>query len=329
MSELQFGRRAELVLSRPLLTTGAAYEDVELDLSEMRFRFEVRQSDLETPNHARITVYNLSDSTARAAEREFTRVTLSAGFEGGAQYGIVFQGTIKQTRRGRAMGPENVSPYLEILASDGDIALFSTFVKETLQGNLTKPEAQHRVIREQAGLGEGFVMDLQAVNALSRAKVLFGLATDCFRTLDVTHGGRTSVQKGAAQMVALGKYIPTVAPGQKAVVLNAATGLVGVPEVTQEGVKVRCLLNPNIVIGGAIQINNKDVNDLLLSGDVLYLDQRLETLPGQKPKIPDGDGFYKVLVAEHVGDTRGRDWYTDIIALGATDDGTVVPGAGS
>jgi hypothetical protein len=27
------------------------------------------------------------------------------------------------------------------------------------------------------------------------------------------------------------------------------------------------------------------------------------------------DGFYRVLVAEHVGETRGNDWYTELTFL--------------
>ena len=38
----------------------------------------------------------------------------------------------------------------------------------------------------------------------------------------------------------------------EAVVLTAETGLVGAPEQTNDGIKVRCLLNPRLRIGGRI-----------------------------------------------------------------------------
>ncbi|MNT44118.1 hypothetical protein D3C72_1806300 [compost metagenome] len=37
------------------------------------------------------------------------------------------------------------------------------------------------------------------------------------------------------------------------------------------------------------------------------------------------DGFYYVMIAEHRGDTRGGDWYTEAICLAA--DATTIPEA--
>jgi hypothetical protein len=35
------------------------------------------------------------------------------------------------------------------------------------------------------------------------------------------------------------------------------------------------------------------------------------------PATVTNDGFYRVMVAEHVGDTRGNDWYTELTCLAA------------
>lgn len=328
----QFLRRASLILSRPGTAVGPGTGGTELDLSEMHFTFKVNQSDFQTPNDAVIRVHNLKNETAQAvASREFSQVTLSAGYQGSPQYGVIFAGTIKQTRRGREMGHNNVNTYIDISAAEPDSALLSGFVSQTLQGNATDAIQQFDALRKAAGLQPGFVMDLPP-NTLSRGKVLYGMARDHFRLLEQTHGGRVSMQNGRVQMVALDGYIPPTMPGAEAVVLNAATGLIGVPEVTQDGVKVRCLLNPNIVVSGIVQINNADVQDQLLTGALLRVPGRLEDLTLQKPSIPPGDGFYKVLVVEYCGDTRGRDWYSEITALGLTAapelGGRVQPNAG-
>ena len=42
----------------------------------------------------------------------------------------------------------------------------------------------------------------------------------------------------------------------------------------------------------------------------------------QQAKLQD-DGYYYVMLAEHYGDTRGNDFYTDVICLAA--DVTVLP----
>jgi hypothetical protein len=102
----------------------------------------------------------------------------------------------------------------------------------------------------------------------------------------------------------------TYDPGT-AVQLNVKTGLVLVPEATDNGIEVTCLLNPAIRIGQQVQINNKDINttSLTQSGQSL-----LPLLPF--PATVTNDGFYRVLVASHVGDSRGgSEWFTKMTCL--------------
>jgi hypothetical protein len=97
-------------------------------------------------------------------------------------------------------------------------------------------------------------------------------------------------------------------PGQ-AVELTGATGLIGTPEQTNEGISLRCLINPKLKINGRIKLNNKSVlrarTDLIM-GDL--------ALPGL-----DRDGFYRVLRQKISGDTRGNDWYMDNLCIGIDD----------
>jgi hypothetical protein len=68
-------------------------------LSALRVVFHVRRGDLQTPNSAAIRVYNVSETTKQRIEKEFTRVVLQGGYQG--NFGIIFDGTIKQVRRGQ------------------------------------------------------------------------------------------------------------------------------------------------------------------------------------------------------------------------------------
>jgi hypothetical protein len=108
MSEL-FGRKCSLIVGD---TAGNG-----LELSALRVTFTVNKADNQSPAHAIIRVYNLSDDTARTVQKEFTRVALQAGYEG--DYGLIFSGTVSQVRKGR----ENpTDTFLEIVATDGDEA---------------------------------------------------------------------------------------------------------------------------------------------------------------------------------------------------------------
>jgi hypothetical protein len=84
--------------------------------------------------------------------------------------------------------------------------------------------------------------------------------------------------------------------------------MIGAPQQTNEGVNVKCLLNPNIKIGGRIQIDNASIQAFKINLSV----------PNSAANIPaplTADGVYYVLVAEHSGDTRGVEWYSNLICL--------------
>jgi hypothetical protein len=141
--------------------------------------------------------------------------------------------------------------------------------------------------------------------ALPRGKVMFGAVRDHARTFMRTNNLRVSVQGGQMQFMPITSFLP----GQ-AVVLNSFTGMIGIPEQTQDGIKIKSLLNPNFRMNGQVQINNKDIQKAVLD----------PSLQGQVqfdfiPKI-NADGFYRIIVAKHKGDTRGNDWYSDLITVG-------------
>lgn len=105
-----------------------------LDLSNLRIKFATHKGDLETPNSAEITVYNLSDETVSRIRGEFKRVVLSAGYEDAAA--VIFDGQIRQVRSGR----DAADSWLEIILTDGDRAYNYAVVNQTLAAGSTPLE---------------------------------------------------------------------------------------------------------------------------------------------------------------------------------------------
>lgn len=274
-----------------------------LDLSQLRIVFKTRQSDVQTPNTAIIRVYNLSDHTAQSVQKEFTAVRLQAGYETGA-FGTIFDGTIKQVRRGR----ENpTDTYLDILAGDGDKAYNQAVISKSMAAGYTDKDELDALVQSM-GLPPGYIADMTP-GAGQRGQVLYGLARDHMRNLADRNGMTWSIQNGQVQMIPNTGYKPGTA-----VVLNSNTGMIGLPEQTEGGILVRSLLNPNIKIGCLLQIDNASIQQDLFGGKFLNAPGRLENLKGVKPKITS-DGFYKTYVAEFEGDTRGEPWYCDMTCL--------------
>jgi len=274
-----------------------------LDLSDMRIRFAVRRGDFRTPNSADIRIYNLSENTVKWVQREFTRVVLQAGYAG--SYGVIFDGTIKQARRGRESPTDT---YLDLTAADGDSAYNFAVMNVTLAAGSTANDHLQQVLQSMAsrGITMGESPALSA-NKLPRGKVFYGMTRDFLDILGKTQDVSWSIQDGKLTLVPNNAYLPG-----EAVVITSATGMIGLPEQTQNGINVRTLLNPGIRIGKQLHINNTSIQQYRFG-----LSVNAGTSNGfvaQQAKITD-DGFYKAFVVDHYGDTRGNDWYTDTICL--------------
>ncbi|MGG2044122.1 phage protein [Burkholderia gladioli] len=292
----QFGRKISLIIGPD---SGNA-----LDLSALRIVFHVRRGDTQTPNSLRVRVYNVSDNTSQSAEsKEFTRVVLQAGYEG--SYGIIFDGSIVQVRRGRESATDT---YLDITAADGDMAYNFAFVNTTLAAGATQSDIVNACIRSMAtyGVTAGYIPDLPN-NPLPRGRVLFGLARDHLEVVARTTQTLWSIQDGKLQIVPETSYVPGDIP-----VIDRKSGMVGMPEQTQNGIKVRMLLNPSIKIGRLIQLDNSSIQKFEFGLSVS--DQPNNYFAATQNKI-NGDGFYYVMDLGMWGDTRGNDWYTEVICL--------------
>lgn len=295
-----------------------------LDLSEFRIRFSVRRGDYQTPNTADIRVYNLSDSTANRVAKEFSRVVLQAGYEG--NYGIIFDGTVIQSLQGRESPTDT---YLDIRAADGDQAYNFAVVNVSLAAGATPKDQIQAVLRamQPHGVMEGYIPELDG-NPLSRGVVLYGMARDVLRTIAKNTQTAWSIQDGKLNFVPLSAYMPGDIP-----VITSETGMVGMPEQTQNGIKLKMLLNPSIKVGTLIQINNASIQgyryDLsntkgaFASNAQAATSSKLNSTDDYRSgsKTPQADmrkhdGYYYVMVANHAGDTRGNDYYTDVICLG-------------
>jgi len=101
----------------------------------------------------------------------------------------------------------------------------------------------------------------------------------------------------------------------EAVKLNVNTGLIGMPEQTDGGIRVQCLLNSRLRIGGLVQLNNEEVIQMMQrnpdSAPIAF--NQWAGFQFQAALSPDG--AYRAFVVEHEGDTRGHSWYSNLICL--------------
>lgn len=299
----QYLRKASLIIGED---AGKA-----IDLSALRFRFDIRRGDMQTPNSARIRVYNVAPETAHRVRDEFTRVVVQAGYE--RNYAIVFDGSLIQARYGRENG---VDTYLDLSCADGDRAYNFATVSATLAAGSTTEDHVNVCLRsmENYGVGTGYIAPVVG-RPLPRGKVMFGMAKDFMRLAAKTTSSVWSIQDGKLNMYAETAYVPGAIPK-----ITADSGLIGFPEQTRNGVSFRMLLNPGIKIGQIIQLDNSTIQQFE------YGLSQAEQVPNariQQQNRLQSAGFYYTMLVNHSGDTRGDAWWSEVLCIAA--DGTAIP----
>lgn len=271
-----------------------------LDLSQFKITFTIKKTDAQSPNEAEIKVYNLSQNTVNQIQKEFTRVTLQAGYQD--NFAVIFDGNIKQIKSGRDNGTDS---YLHIFAGDGDDAYNFAIVNKTLSAGASQSDQVKAAIGSMDSVSEGDIQ-IQNKTKLARGKVMYGMSRDYLRQSADTDRAAWSIQDGKLQIIP----IDGIAKGT-AIVLNSKTGLVGTPEQTNDGIRARTLLNPQIKIGGAVTIDEEDIQ----AATIQSISPTKKTDKVNTPATIANDGQYKIISIEYNGDNRGNDWYCDIIAL--------------
>lgn len=273
-----------------------------IDLSSMHIQFHTFAPDTDSPGQAVIRVWNLSENTANQIQKEFNHVILQAGYVDPGP-ALIFSGTITQTKKGAESA---IDSYIDIFAADLDQFYTNTLVSKTLAAGSTTKDHVAAIIQagQASGAQQGAIPDsLGTGGTLPRGKVLFGMAREQMNNVAVSTSTSWFVENGKVNMVEDTGYLPG-----DIVVINSQTGMLGVPEQTNQGIEVKCLLNPNIKIGTRVQLNNADIVNNQVNQNV---PQNATNLIANK----SADGVYRVLVKEHSGDNRGNDWTSSLVCL--------------
>lgn len=284
-----------------------------LDFADFKVQFTVRRGDISTPNSCDVRIFNLKDETAKLiGQPEFTTLSLSAGYEG--NFSLLFQGTIKQFRLGRLNALDS---YVDLTAADSDEAynfapVLVSVPAGTNQGGVAKVLLNSM---SRFGVTQGYLPTLPS-NQLIRGKVIYGMARDEYNRFAWTNNCKWSLQDGKSTLIPYTSYIA----GSAVPVISVSTGLIGIPEQTNAGISIRTLLNPQYKIGTLVQLT-VGVNTFRRSLDLPSQGANIKTAQQVQTSA---DGLYYVMRAEHEGDSRGNEWYSDLTCLSV--DSTITSG---
>ena len=281
-----------------------------IDLSQLKITFQVLQANIQSPNICEARVYNLSDQTVKKIRQggEFTKVTLKVGYQEDNSLTQLFSGTIKQTRSGRLNATDT---FLDIFGTDADRPYNQATVNKTIAAGYSLSDLHLALGSSFQALGAtvGTVPGDLSAQVFPRGRVLYGMTKDHARDFANTTESDWSLQDGSFVVIP-----KTGVTTQDAIVLTAFTGMIGIPQQTENGISVRCLLNPKLRYGARLKIDNKSVIEQKAQLGDFALNPQLDPNTGKNLYL-DWDGVYKVVWVNHAGDTRDNQWYSDITCI--------------
>lgn len=264
-----------------------------VDISNLHCVFSILKTMSSEPNKSTLQIYNLSTKT-RNSITSGKRIVIEAGYESG-QYGLIYDGDIIVVVNSGMNGKDKLT---QIIAQDGDLFLNSGFIN----ASYSKGQKSIDYFKQSVGAvgGETDAVTSEAKSsALPRGKVMFGSTSDYMRQFAKNEDALFFIDDGKINLVKAADP-----PRGQVVSLSPNSGLIGTPELSEDGIKGKCLLNPMIKLNGLVHIDNQYVemsSNFALASHV------------------SGGGFstgiYKIIQFTHTGDNRGNDWYTDFIGI--------------
>ena len=259
------------VLRRQARITHTGADNVATEFEGLRVMFRIVATPTTDTDVSRLVVYNLTRGfTGGIRLGDGVRIEGRTGDDG---YQQIYTGSVAgvlNTREGADWRTELVMSSL-------------TLKNYTETGSYRGIQPLRDVITDitrKAGLdvvGIGLLGDAQARNV-----VLTGSGADAINQLLAPHGFVAYQVGGAVRIYEEGRSI-----GNLVHEVSERSGMIGVPEVTDTGVRVRVVLN-----GGILPQSNVDLESAVFSGV---------------------GGRYRVVRITHVGDTGDSpDWYTEL-----------------
>ena len=313
MAQGLYGRKYELLVLTPA-NDNSGGQDTLLTLSSSSFEpsalqivFDVHTPCISSPYwYATIDIYNTNSPTAFnivqtvSSIEQGSIVKLSAGYQGGQQYGLIWQGPVFQALYVR----ENVTDFkltLNCILSLESAISGNPLVNAPYSSGWTDEEILLKTI-QQLGIQKDYISPSLSQSKRTRGGALFGPPADILNKIAIKNNMVYFLSERGLSMGKLNENVTDKTPTTPGFVYTPQTGLIGTPQQTQAGVSFSVFLDPRIRAQMPLQT---------VGIDQAYI-QNYKRQIGE-PILPlDQSGTYAVGDVHHRGDTRGNLWQTDI-----------------
>lgn len=304
-----FGYAWSLTVTNPPnsdgIATTASLSSLAWTPETMRIVFEV--NILGYSSHAsfwtaKIELYNLSaDQAQNFIYGQGATVSLSAGYQAGP-YGVIFEGVAYQALYER---PEVVDSKVTLLCYTGLAETLANFSAFRGQAQMTQAAL---VAKMCAGATTPIPIDPAAQSTLAelpqtqlpRATPFFG---DPHAFIDRMAANNNLQSWYGSDGVAVSTM--AAADAVSTITYTSTTGLLGVPQQTQDGVSFAVTLDPRLRV--SVPPMQVDIASSII--------RQLQFSPPGYRAILDPNGLYLVNGLQYRGDSRGNLWETQVAAM--------------
>jgi hypothetical protein len=219
---------------------------------EMKIAFDISKGIESSQNTAVVGIWNLNEGHRNAVGKELDNITLEAGYippgESG-NVGIIFKGQMRDVEH-RRDGPDIIT---RLSCGDGDKAFRRAAISKTFPKGTKVEDVVEELYKqmEKEGIDRGEWKFPQDMPPYKRP---YSMCGSCTRELDTIGRGRGfywSSQNGVMEIMPADGYIGGI------VLITPETGMIDTPTITDNGVKVSALLNPEIRPGRRVRIESQ------------------------------------------------------------------------
>ncbi|HDR1819357.1 TPA: hypothetical protein QB605_001797 [Pasteurella multocida] len=264
----QFGRQWKVELSN---------DNETLIIEQLRVSFEIDKTINEKPNPAKISIWNLNRTHInQALSQSFKKLTLLVGYH---ELRTIYSGDINKIKVRR----DGLDFILDIECSDGFKAYTESRVSSTLKKGATDEQIIKEIQKTMPQVNESTV-DIPNKRQLPRGRVMNGDSREVLNRIARNNNADWSIQDGSLVFLPKDKVL-----NDDVILLSQETGMLGMPEQTDDGLELSCLLNPALQIGGLVNV---------------------------KSILEYFNGEYKIVKLSHSGDGLGGDWVSKLTVIG-------------
>ncbi|HCL3993290.1 hypothetical protein ACEOPL_05035 [Pseudomonas aeruginosa] len=262
-----YGRRYRLELSKV---------DEYLVVEKLRIAFELTKSADSAPNEIKVSIWNLSrERIDQLLRGDFQSARLWAGYE---ELRLLFLADIIKVGVKR----EGLDWIVELECGDGDRDYHQSYVSQTLSAGTSREQMVGVALASMPDTSAG-QLELPRPQRLPRARVLFGPTRDVLTDLAGWQDADWSIQDGQLQMLPRDRVLD-----DELILLSEETGMLGSPQLGDDGLTITCLLNPALRVGGQVRLVS-----------------RLDWL----------NGDYKIVRIYYKGDALEQDWKSTVTVV--------------